>query len=356
METGGIFAHEQHMSSKPQLSQLYRRLTWATIILIVIIVVGTLGYWLITDRQYSLIDSFYMTFITIRVGFGEIIDLSGNSGVGLFTIFISMAGIGVLAYVVTNITAFLVEGELKDSFRRKKMESKARDSKGHYIICGLGSVGFHVVSELHATGRPHVGIDTNGKNIEKIMESFKNEIILEGDATDNDVLLKAGITQARGLFAVTNDDNQNLVICLTARQLNPGLRIVARCNEPKNSEKMSRAGAGAIVSPASIGGMRIASEMIRPTVVSFLDIMLHDGDKNLRVEELAVPSSLVGKTLSVLQLKKHRQVLLLAVKTKEGWTYNPPEDYVIGTENTLIIMTDTEGRENLGKALRLDQV
>src|SRR3989337_1391383 len=187
METGGIFSHRRNMSSKPQL---YRRLAWATIILIAIIVVGTLGYWLITDRQYSLTDSFYMTFITIRVGFGEIIDLSGNSGVGLFTIFISMAGIGVLAYVVTNITAFLVEGEMKDSFRRIKMESKARDSKGHYIICGLGSVGFHVVSELYATGRPHVVIDVSGKNVEKIMEAFKNEIIVEGDATDNDVLLK----------------------------------------------------------------------------------------------------------------------------------------------------------------------
>ena len=100
------------------LPQIYRRLIWASIILIVITLVGTFGYWLITDRQYSLFDAFYMTFITIAtIGYGEIIDLSGNVGGRVFTVFISIAGIGVLAYVATNVTAFLVEGELKDSFR-----------------------------------------------------------------------------------------------------------------------------------------------------------------------------------------------------------------------------------------------
>ncbi len=108
-------------------SQIYRRLIWATVILIVIVVVGTFGYWFLTNRQYSLMDAFYMTFITIAtIGFGEIIDLSGNTGGRLFTVFISIAGIGVLAYVATNVTAFLVEGELKDSFRRRRMESKAK--------------------------------------------------------------------------------------------------------------------------------------------------------------------------------------------------------------------------------------
>lgn len=334
------------------LPQIYRRLIWATVILIVIVVVGTFGYWFITDRQYSLIDTFYMTFITIAtIGFGEIVDLSGNAGGRLFTVFISIAGIGVLAYVATNVTAFLVEGELKESFRRRKMESRAKNYKEHYLVCGLGSVGSHVVNELYATGRPYVVIDVNGKDAEKILESLKDATFLEGDATDNDLLLKAGIKKAKGLFAVTDDDNQNLVICLTARQLNHNLRIVARCHEPKNIDKLSRAGADAVVSPDLIGGLRIASEMIRPTVVSFLDIMLRDKEKNLRIEEVSVPASFSGKTISALGLKKHRYVLLLAVKTKDDWTYNPPDDYIIGASNTLVIMTDIEGRENLEKFL-----
>ena len=339
------------------LPQIYRRIIWSAIILILILLVGTFGYWLITDRQYSLFDAFYMTFITIAtIGYSEIIDLSGNLGGRVFTVFISIAGIGVLAYVATHVTAFLVEGELKDSFRRRKMERKAGKFKEHYLVCGLGSVGTHVVNELYTTGRQYVVIDENGKNAEKILQPFKDATFLEGDATDNDLLFKASIERAKGLFAVTDDDSQNLAICLTARQLNPDLRIVARCHEPKNTDKLTRAGADAVVSPTLIGGLRIASEMIRPTTVSFLDIMLRDREMNLRIEDIPIPASFNGKTIAGLGLKKYRHVLLLAVKTKGGWTYNPPEDYVIGTENTLIIMTDTEGRENLEKSLRLNRV
>ena len=337
-------------------SQMYRRLIWATAILVVIVMVGTFGYWFMTSRQYSLVDTFYMTFITIAtIGFGEIVDLSDNPGGRLFTVFISIAGIGVLAYVATNVTVFLVEGELKDSFRRRRMEIKAKGARDHYIVCGLGSVGSHVVNELHATRRPHVTIDVRTSDAEKILDSFKDEIFLEGDATDNDVLLKAGIGRAKGLFAVTEDDNQNLVICLTARQLNPDLRIVARCNEPKNNEKMTRAGADAVVSPTLIGGLRIASEMIRPTVVSFLDTMLRDKEKNLRVEEVAVPASFSTKTISTMGLRKLRRVLLLAVKTEDNWIYNPPDDYIIVPASTLVFMTDVEGRDELEKFLHTDQ-
>jgi len=338
------------------IPQIYKRLLWASVILFVIVVVGTLGYWLIGERQYSVMDAFYMTFITIAtIGYGEIVDLSGNPGGRLFTVFISIAGIGVLAYVATNVTAFLVEGELKDSFRRRKMENRAKNYKEHYLVCGLGSVGSHVVNELDATGRPYVVIDVNGKDSERILESSKSTTFLEGDATDNDVLLKAGISRAKGLFAVTDDDNQNLVICLTARQINPALRIVARCNEPKNTNKLTRAGADAVVSPGLIGGMRIASEMIRPTVVSFIDIMLRDREKNLRVEEVTVPDSFQGKTISDLGLKKYHHLLLLAVKSNQDWIYNPQDSHIIGPKNTLIIMTDVDGREDLERVLHMGQ-
>jgi voltage-gated potassium channel len=164
--------------------------------------------------------------------------------------------------------------------------------------------------------------------------------------------LKAGIEKAKGLFAVTGDDNQNLVVSLTAKQLNPNLRVVARCNEIKNSEKMKKAGADAIVSPTAIGGLRMASEMVRPTVVSFLDIMLRDREKSLRVEELPVPDSFVGKPVSALNLKRHADALLLAVKTGEDWVYNPSENYVITAENTLVFMTTPEGREGLARFLK----
>lgn len=297
-----------------------------------------------------------MTVITIStIGFGEIIDLSGNTLGRIFTIFIAISGIGVLMYVVTNLTALVVEGGVRDSFRRRRMEKMADNAEDHYIVCGIGSVGLHIVSELYATKRPHVIVDIDKRNIEKALELFRDEIFIEGDATDNSVLVKAGIEKARGLFAVTADDNQNLVMSLTAKQLNPKLRVVARCNDMRNSDKIKKAGADAVISPGFIGGLRMASEMIRPMVVSFLDIMLRDREKNLRIEEACVPDYFVGKAISALNLKKYPHTLLLAVKTKEDWTYNPPDTYIIQLENTLVSMATPEGRDELEGLLRTNK-
>jgi voltage-gated potassium channel len=334
-------------------SGTYRKFIWAGAILIAIILIGTVGYWFIGSRQYSFVDTLYMTIITIStIGFGEIIDLSGNAAGRIFTIFIAISGVGVLLYLVTNLTALVVEGKLTESFRRRRMEKAAGNSRDHYIVCGLSSVGFYIVNELHATKRSLVIVDVDKKNIERGLELFKDEIFIEGDATDSDTLLKAGIEKARGLFAVTGDDNQNLVVSLTAKQLNPNLRVVAQCNEIKNSQKMRKAGADAIVSPTSIGGLRMASEMVRPTVVSFLDTMLRDTEINLRVEELPVPESFVGQPISALNLKRFAHALLLAVKTGEDWVYNPSENYVIAPESTLVFMTTPEGRDELAGLLK----
>jgi voltage-gated potassium channel len=334
-------------------SEIYRKFMWAGVILIAIILIGTVGYWFIGGGQYSFVDTLYMTVITITtIGFAEIIDLTGNVAGRIFTIFIAISGVGVMAYIVTNITALIVEGKLTESFRRRKMEKIAGNFKDHYIVCGIGSVGFYVANELYITKRPYIVVDINKENIEKSLESLHDEVFIEGDATDSNILLKAGVERARGLFAVTRDDNQNLVVSLTAKQLNPKLKVVARCNDVRNSEKMKKAGADAIVSPTSIGGLRMASEMVRPTVVSFLDTMLRDRERNLRVEELSVPGSFVGKSLSALNLKGRCNALLLAVKIGEDWVYNPSENYVIAPESTLVFMTTPEGREELAGLLK----
>jgi voltage-gated potassium channel len=334
-------------------SKVYRRFAWAGAIMIAIILIGTVGYWFIGGRQYSFVDTLYMTVITITtVGFEEVIDLSGNVGGRIFTMFIAISGIGIMAYIVTNITALVVEGELTESFRRRRMEKTAGTYEGHYIVCGVGRVGCYIANELHATKRLHVIVDVNRKSIETSLESFRDEVFIEGDATDSNTLLRAGVEKAAGLFAVTGDDNQNLVVSLTAKQLNPHLRVVARCNDIRNTEKMKKAGADAVVSPNAIGGLRMASEMVRPTVVSFLDTMLRDREKNLRVEEVPVPESFAGQPISALNLKRFAHVLLLAVRTGENWVYNPSETYVIDRENALVFMTTPEGRDELADFIK----
>jgi voltage-gated potassium channel len=328
-----------------------KKYIWSGILLAAIIVIGTIGYWLIGGGKFALFDCLYMTVITIAtIGYGEVIDIAGNIGARAFTMFIAIAGIGVLAYLVTNFTALIVEGELTKSFRRRRMEKIAGKARDHYIICGVGWAGLHIINELRETKRPHVIIDINRSKIDKSLETMSDEVFIEGDATDNDTLLKAGIEKASGIFAVTGDDNQNLVISLTARQLNPVVRIVAQCNEMKNMEKMKKAGADSVVSPGYISGMRMASEMIRPTVVTFLDRMMRGTDESLRVEEVPMPQSLAGKALSSLNLKEYPRTLLLAIKKGEDWVYNPSrKDYIIEPENKIIIMTTSEERRNLEK-------
>jgi voltage-gated potassium channel len=332
---------------------MYKKYLWAFIALAAIILIGTFGYWIIVDGRNSLFDCLYMTIITIAtIGYGEVVDIAGSIAGRTFTIFIALAGIGILAYIVTNLTATVVEGQLTKSFRRRRMEKIAGKARGHYIVCGLGWAGFHIIQELRETKRPHVIIDISQNKIEKSLEMLPAAVFIEGDATDNETLLKAGIEKASGLFAVTADDNQNLVICLSARQLNPEIRIVAQCNETRNQEKMKKAGADTIVSPGYISGMRMASEMIRPTVVSFLDKMMRGRDEALRVEEIAIPRSFVGKSFSSLNLKKYPRTLVMAIKKGDNWIYNPSRnECTVDCDDKLIVMTTPEERHDLEEDL-----
>jgi voltage-gated potassium channel len=327
---------------------IYKKFLLGILMLFNVWCIGTAGYWYIGGLKNSLVDCAYMTFITIStIGYGEIIDMTGKPGARIFTMFIATSGIGVFTYLLSTLTAFVVEGEMKDAFRRKKMEKKAGKLDKHFIICGLHGEGMHIARELKSTGRSYIIVDVDRKNLEKFMENHETEIFIEGDATENDVLQKAGIERARGLFAVTGDDNQNLVICLSARQLNPTLKIIARAREVSHIEKMSKAGADKVISPHLIGGMRMASEMIRPAVVSFLDIMLRDSGKNLRIEEVTAPESFSERPVKDLHLDKYPYLMLLAVKSGEEWIYKPPQELVVRPGDSLVFMATPEEKNEI---------
>lgn len=331
-------------------SQIHTKFMRTGIFMVLVFATGTIGYRLIGGRSYSLLDCLYMTFITITtIGYGEIIDMSGNPAGRVFTIFIALSGISIATYILSNITAFMVEGELSKAFRRKRMKKMIMKLREHYIVCGLDGVGFHIVGELAGTKRPYVMVDIDKGEIERVLETFPDAVFIEGDATDSDTLSEAGIAEAKGLFAVTGDDNQNLVISLTAKQLNPNVRVVASCKDLKNIGKMKKAGADAVVSPTSIGGLRMASEMVRSTVVSFLDTMLRDKEKNLRIEEISVPSGFSAKPVLESGLGRHPNALLLAVRAESEWIYNPPDTYVVKPGDTLIFMTTPDERNTLEK-------
>jgi voltage-gated potassium channel len=181
------------------------------------------------------------------------------------------------------------------------------------------------------------------------MEKYPNALCTHADSSEDSALIEAGIEHAAGVFAVTGDDSKNLVITLSAKLLNPAARVVARCHEINYVDKMRKVGADAIVSPDFTGGMRIASSMIRPQVVSFLDEMLR-ADNALRVEEVQIPEEFGANTIGGLELSR-RDYILLAVRDKDKWEFNPAENFGIHPGNTLVVMTRPEGRKSLEKTL-----
>lgn len=182
------------------------------------------------------------------------------------------------------------------------MDKMMKALRGHYIVCGFGRVGRNVAQELEATHRHYIAVDERLEALETHAERKPGMLYIHGDAVDDDILVEANIHEAKGVFAITGDDSRNLMICLTAKQINPGIRVVARCHELRNTEKMRKAGADVVVSPDFTGGMRIASAMIRPVVVSFLDEMLRSEHK-LRFEEVAVPPDFAPRALGDIGLR-----------------------------------------------------
>ncbi len=331
---------------------MFRKLYTPAAIFITVLAIGTTGYYFIGGEKYSLLDCLYMTVITVfTIGFTEVIDLSNNDAGRVFTIFIAFTGVGTATYMISQFTALIVEGEIKETFKKRKMEKELKKLENHFIVCGAGRVGSIIIRELYSTKRNFVVIEKDEQRVEELNAKYPNVIFILGDADIEEVLERAGIQNAEGLFAATGDDNQNLVTCLTAKSLNSKVRVVSRCLEFSNQHKMFKAGADSVISENFIAGMRMASEMIRPTVVSFLDKMLSDKDKNLRVEEILLNEKHSGKKILELGLEKFPNTLLVAVASGHKWSYNPKNELEVERGSRLIVITSPDERLKLTEHL-----
>lgn len=325
--------------------EMQRRLVKALFSLLLVVAIATCGYKLF-GQNVTWLNALYMTIVTLSsVGYGEIVDTSHSVGLRAFNLLVLTFGIGLMLYVFSVATAFVVEGELKNIFWRRKMQKLIAAFRGHIIVCGAGETGRSVVEELLKTGRQVVVVDHDPKQLE-MLQDFSGVPLIEGDATDEEVLQRAGLERASGIIAALPSDKDNLVVTVTVRQKYPTIRIVARNIESKMGEKILRAGANSTVSPTFIGGMRLASEMIRPHVVTFLDLMLKERSKTLRIEEIQVPyhSDWVGMELGRIQLRDKFNLSCLALRhtTDETFRYNPLDAEVVKGNSILVVMGDME--------------
>jgi len=333
---------------------LAKRFQVAVALLLTLIVLSVGGYRLLGGPSVTFLQAIYMAVITLAgVGYGEIVDTSHNPALRVFNMGVVIFGVALTVYVFSVVAAFLVGVDLTNPFWRRRMQRHINDLSDHYVVCGLGDTGRHAVVELQKTKTPHVVIDVSEENVNRLKEVhtdvLREMLYVVGDATEEDVLEKAGMDRARGLIAALPLDKDNLVITVIVRQRFPRVRIVARSAELKFADRMLRAGANATVSPSQIGGLRMASELIRPHVVGFLDLMLKEQGKTLRVEEIEVkPSSpWSGSALHDLNLKGRYNLLVLglkrpAVENAMELVVNPPDNAMVDRQAIIIAMGDVK--------------
>ena len=329
----------------------FRQLHAALLCLAVLVPIGVLGY--IRLEGWAPLEALYMTVITLTtVGFGEVRPLTDAGR--LFTIFLIVFGIFSVTWVATSLVSLIVSEELRSSMRVRRMERDVGKLRGHFIICGHGRMGGQVCQDFARAGEPFVVIENDPEEMERLREC--DVLHVEGDATEDAVLTAAGVERARSLIAVAADDAQNTFITLTARTLNPELLIVARSVEESAEAKLLAAGADRVVSPYVIGGRRIAAAALRPTVVEFLETVMHLENTDLGVNECRVEegSDLVGRSIVESALRQQTGAVVLAIKHVHDSGLDTVLDphHAIEAGDTLVALGTVEQLEDLGKLAR----
>lgn len=316
------------------------------ILIAAVITTGTGGYAFI--EGWGLLDSLYMTVITITtIGFKEVHAMS--EGGRLFTVVLIFFSVGAVFYALNNAARLIIEGEIKDLFGRRKLQKTLGRLSGHYIICGHGRMGRIISKELSDKQLKFVVIE-KGSDTETCPSP--DCLVVRGDATRDEVLLKAGIERAAGLISVLPTDAENLFVVLSARGIKPELTIVARANEDGAEQKLMRAGANRVVSPYHIGGLRIAHTLIKPAVVDFIEFTTHSDHVGLEIEEIVLRegSGIDGKTLAESGIGREPELIVVAVKDPEGRIrINPRHDTVLSSGETLIVIGQESKLEKLEK-------
>lgn len=314
----------------------YKKLRLSIISIIFITLTGTIGYRLI--EGWSFLESFYMTVITVAtVGFGEVNELS-DSGI-IFTILLIIFGVSFFLFSFSTLAEVIIQGSYRDILGRKKMKKIIQNLSDHYIIAGYGRMGQVIANEFKKGSVPYICIENNPEIILDLEE--QNILFIQGDAGLEETLESARITKAKGLVCVCSSDAANLMITLTARDLNPKIFIVARAEQQRSEKKLKQVGADKIISPIFLGGLRMAQSIMFPAVMNFIEVTTLNQEYGLTIEELAITknSLLCGMVLKDSTIKEKFDIMVLAVQGKEDkLMFNPDPNKELNEGEKLILM------------------
>lgn len=320
----------------------YYRFFIPLLVLISVWIIGTIGYRIIDD--YSWFDAFYMTIITVAtVGYGEIKPLSTEGR--LFTAFLIITSFGTFAYAVSSITKFVFDGEFNEFFKNRKLNATIDKLTDHVIICGYGRNGRQAAQVLKKQNQRFVVIENDAKVTATLTHKF-SDLIIQGDSTQDEILLKAGIMRAKALITTLPIDADNLFIVLTARNLNKNVTIIARASEDNSDTKLKIAGADNVIMPDKVGGAQMASLVMKPDVMEFIDYVMIDGGGNVSLEEIRfteIPEALKHKTLKDLEIRNRSGANIIGFKTATGeYIINPSADTRIMSDCKLFVLGTAE--------------
>jgi voltage-gated potassium channel len=297
-----------------------------------------------TVEGWDLFDSVYMMIITLStVGYGEVHPLSraGKVVASLVILF----GVGTFFYLAGAFVQLVIEGHIQNIFGRRWMRRAIDKMQGHTIVCGFGRIGAVVATEIIAEGHDVVVVERSQPLIEELEQ--QNIPFVAGDAIKDEVLLAAGLKNAKSLVSALTDEAANVYVTLTARQLNPDIYIVARSDAPDHSQRLIRAGANQVLFPHLYGGVRMAQSVLRPTVVGFLELAMRGDIEDLQMEQftIAAGANVVGKDLIESQLRQRFNIIVIGIKKPDGkLLFNPKPQAVLEAGDTLILVG---GKQNL---------
>ncbi|MGI9102261.1 MAG: potassium channel family protein [Terriglobales bacterium] len=315
----------------------------------VLFVLGTAGFHFI--EAWSWFDSFYMVLITVTtIGYNEVHPLT-HSG-RLFNVFVIVMGVGLVFLWIGAVAQALLEFELGQFFGRRRMEREIDRLNGHFIICGAGRVGRSAARELARKPVPFVIIENIAGKMERLPPEW---LVISGDATQAAILRQAHIERAAGLVAATTTDATNIYIVLTARGLNPKLKIIARASEEEAEKYLKTAGADSVISPYIFAGHRIAQSFLRPHVLDFIDSAMVKIGVDLEIAEIEVNpgSRYVGQTFRTSKMRSDTGIIVLAIRHNGNMRFNPGPDDRIEAGDTLIAMGEAAGLRKIEEAASL---
>lgn len=334
---------KKQIQKRRRLGEPRLQLSFPILVFALVVVVGGVVLYLVGRGRWTIGETLYVALISVTtVGSRELEDIRSIPGAQIISGALIVLGLGAVAYFQSSLTAVFVQGLLGERLRIKRMQASIDQANGHIIVAGVGSTGKHVIEELIAQHQTIVAIDRNRQTLERVSREVADGKLLYivGDATEDDVLLEAGILRAAGIVAGLTEDKDNLFVTLSARSLNARARIATKVTSPDATRKMIRAGASATVSPTMIGGRRLASEIVRPSVVQFIDHMLRNKEEVLRLEEVAVQegSWFVGRSLLDVPIRAETDVLVVALRVDQRFVYNPEPSTQLDVGSVLVVL------------------